>query len=203
MRIASTVYFVPRWWPIALLAIVVSTIPLLAADKGAATAQSSTEGCAGAADADRAAIRAAIDSYVAAYNRGDAKAVAAHWSESGEWISPSGERFQGRQAIEKEMTSLFAEENGVHIEVVNPSIRIVSPDVAVEEGTVRVLHPTEPPSESTYLPSTLRSMASGSSIRSARRKCRKRRRPPRSLRSWRGSSAIGWTTVRTRTTRPR
>ena len=59
------------------------------------------------------AIRAAVESYVAAYNRGDAKAVASHWSESGEWISPSGQRFQGRQAIEKEMESLFAENKGV------------------------------------------------------------------------------------------
>ena len=49
------------------------------------------------------AIRAKVDSYVAAYNRGDAKAVAAHWSDSGEWISPSGQRFQGKQAIEKEI----------------------------------------------------------------------------------------------------
>jgi len=103
------------------------------------------------AQADEAAIRAAIDSYVAAYNRGDAKAVAALWSESGEWISPSGQRFRGRQAIEKEMQSLFSEEKGVHIEVINPVIRLVSPDVAVEEGTVRVIHPTDPPSESTYL----------------------------------------------------
>src|SRR5208337_2132615 len=87
------------------------------------------------AEAEESAVRATIDSYVAAYNRGDAKAVAAHWSASGEWISPAGERFQGRQAIEKEMQSLFGEEKGVRIEVVNPSIRMVSPDVAIEEGT--------------------------------------------------------------------
>ena len=69
---------------------------------------------------DEAAIRAAVESYVAAYNRGDAKAVAAHWSDSGEWISPSGQRFQGRQAIEKEMQTLFAENKGVRIEVHQP-----------------------------------------------------------------------------------
>ena len=97
------------------------------------------------------AIRAAVESYVAAYNRGDAKAVASHWSESGDWISPSGQRFQGRQAIEKEMESLFAENKGVKIEVINPSVRLVSPDVAMEEGTVRVIRPAEPPSDSTYL----------------------------------------------------
>ena len=61
-----------------------------------------------------------MDSYVAAYNRGDAKAVAAHWSESGEWISPSGQRFQGKPAIEKEMQSLFTENKGVRIEVDQP-----------------------------------------------------------------------------------
>src|SRR5271157_3464964 len=101
-----------------------------------------------AAGAEESAIRAAIDSYVTAYNRGDAKAVAAHWSESGEWISPAGERFQGKHAIEKEMLSLFSEEKSVCIEVVNPTIRIVSPDVAIEEGIVRVIHPSEPPTES-------------------------------------------------------
>jgi uncharacterized protein (TIGR02246 family) len=100
---------------------------------------------------DTDAVRAAVESYVAAYNRGDAKAVASHWSESGDWISPSGERFQGRRAIEKEMATLFAENKGVRIEVIDPSIRLVSPDVAMEEGTVRVLRPAEPPSDSTYL----------------------------------------------------
>jgi uncharacterized protein (TIGR02246 family) len=103
------------------------------------------------AAAEESAVRAAIDSYVAAYNRGDARAVASHWSESGEWISPSGQRFQGRQAIEKEMQTLFSEEKGARIEVVDVSVRIVSPDVAIEEGTVRVIHRSEPPSESTYL----------------------------------------------------
>jgi len=122
-----------------MVAIVVFASPLFAAQKQKPE------------KSDQDAIRAAIDSYVAAYNRGDAKAVAAHWSESGEWISPSGQRFQGKQAIEKEMQSLFSEEKGVRIEVVNPSIRIVSPDVAIEEGTVRVIHPSEPPTESTYL----------------------------------------------------
>ena len=100
---------------------------------------------------DESAIRAAVDSYVAAYNRGDPKAVASHWSESGEWISPSGQRFQGRPAIEKEMESLFAENKGVRIECVSPSVRLISPDVAMEEGTVRVIRPGEGPSESTYL----------------------------------------------------
>lgn len=104
-----------------------------------------------AAVADETAIRAAVDSYVDAYNRGDAKAVAEHWSESGEWISPTGLRFQGRPAIEKQLCALFSEHKGVRIEVSRPSIRIVCADAAVEEGTVRVLRPAAAPIESTYL----------------------------------------------------
>ncbi|MGA2256988.1 MAG: SgcJ/EcaC family oxidoreductase [Thermoguttaceae bacterium] len=124
---------------IAMVAIVMSVSPLYAVEKGKSE------------KSDQDAIRAAIDSYVAAYNRGDAKAVAAFWSDSGEWISPSGQRFQGKQAIEKEMQSLFNENKGVRIEVINLSIRMVSPQVAIEEGTVRVIRPSEPPSDSTYL----------------------------------------------------
>jgi uncharacterized protein (TIGR02246 family) len=125
------------------LSLLVATAPLLRV--GSAAAETTATG------ADESAIRAAIDSYVAAYNRGDAKAVAALWAESGEWISPSGERFQGRQAIQKEMESLFREERGARIEVISPTIRFVSPDVAIEEGTVRVIHRSEPPTESTYM----------------------------------------------------
>ncbi len=124
---------------IAMAAIVMSASPLFAAEKRKPE------------KSDKDAIRAAIDSYVAAYNRGDAKAVAAFWSDSGEWISPSGQRLQGKQAIEKEMRAMFSDNRGVRIEVINPSIRMVSPQVAIEEGTVRVIRPSEPPSDSTYL----------------------------------------------------
>ena len=104
-----------------------------------------------AGESDQAAIRATIESYVAAYNRGDAKAVAAHWSDTAQWVSPAGQRFEGKQAIEKEMHALFAQEKGVRIEVIQPVVRLVSPDVAIEEGTVRVVRPAEAPSESSYL----------------------------------------------------
>jgi uncharacterized protein (TIGR02246 family) len=100
---------------------------------------------------DVALIRAAIDSYVAAYNRGDAKAVAACWSDTGEWVSPSGDRFQGKQAIQREMEDMFADNKGVKIEVIDPLVRLISSDAAVEEGTVKVTSPSGPPSESTYM----------------------------------------------------
>jgi uncharacterized protein (TIGR02246 family) len=139
MSKSKLVHRAAKWSPLAAALLLALTFSALAADQGKS----------GKSDED--AIRACIDSYVAAYNRGDAKATAAHWSETAEWISPSGERFNGRAAIEKEMRSMFAENKGQRIEVVDPSIRIVSPDAAIEEGTVRVIHPGEAPSESTYM----------------------------------------------------
>ena len=139
----TVVNFIPRTAGVCLSLIMVAALLLRVC--------SAAEADKPAAATEESAIRATIDSYVAAYNRGDAKAVAAHWSESGEWISPSGQRFQGRPAIEKEMQTLFSENKGVRIEVLNPSVRMVSPQVAIEEGTVRVIRPSEPPSESTYL----------------------------------------------------
>jgi len=124
---------------VAVAAVLILTVSTQAAEKKKPDDKS-----------DENAIRAAVASYVAAYNRGDAKAVAAHWSDSGEWLSPSGQRFQGKQAIEKELQAMFAQNKGVRIEVMHPTIRLVSPEVAIEEGTVRVISPTEPPSDSTY-----------------------------------------------------
>jgi uncharacterized protein (TIGR02246 family) len=101
--------------------------------------------------ADRAAIRAVADAYVAAYNRGDAKAVAGYWSENGQWINPDGKPINGRAAIRKELEEMFALSKGLHLEIVDFSVRFVTPDVAVEEGKVRVTRPGEEPSDSSYI----------------------------------------------------
>lgn len=70
--------------------------------------------------ADEAAVRAVADSYVAAYNRGDAKALAEFWSETGEYVSPSGEKLKGRENIEKEFQSFFAENKGLRFRSSTP-----------------------------------------------------------------------------------
>lgn len=128
-------------WPLAAAAVMLTAI---------VSADAAENGKPGGGP-DESAIRAAVDSYVAAYNRGDAKAVAACWSENADWVSPTGQRFQGRQAIEREMQAMFADNKGLKIEVIEPTIRLLTPDAALEEGTVRVIRPGEPPSKSTYV----------------------------------------------------
>jgi uncharacterized protein (TIGR02246 family) len=100
---------------------------------------------------DEAAIRKAIASYVEAFNRADAKAVAAHWTPSGEFVTPGGEALKGRDAIQREFEAYFGETKSAKVEVTSPVIRFISPGVAVEEGSARLLRPEETPQETSYV----------------------------------------------------
>lgn len=111
---------------------------------------------ANAADADdqaskEAAIRKAVESYVIAFNQGDAKALAALWAPEAVYTNPlSGEQVVGREAIEQQFAAIFAETAGVKLEATTNTIRFVSPNVAVEDGTAKVLRPDAEPEESEY-----------------------------------------------------
>ena len=101
--------------------------------------------------ADELAIRQAIQSYSDAFNRHDAGAVAEHWSPTGEFVLPSGSSLRGREEIAKEFTAYFAETPDVRVEVAEPSIEFLSPNVAVETGSAVVLFPDQEPVSSEYV----------------------------------------------------
>lgn len=84
---------------------------------------------------DRAAIEKSVRSFIEAFEKGDAKAVAAHWTENGEYVADDGVTFRGRDAIEKEYQELFKKRKGkVKIDIDVESIRFPSKDTAIEEG---------------------------------------------------------------------
>lgn len=100
---------------------------------------------------DEAAIRKAVASYVAAFNQGDAKALAAMWSPEAVYTNPfSGAQVVGREAIEKQFAGIFADAKGIKLEAQTDSVRFVSPNVAVEQGTAKVVRPDQAPEESDY-----------------------------------------------------
>jgi uncharacterized protein (TIGR02246 family) len=99
---------------------------------------------------DEAGVRKAIASYVDAFNQGDAAAVAAHWSELGEWIDPTGTPIQGRDAILTEMKAYFSSDTKPKIELLDLSVRFLAPSVAVEQGTALVTRSDDSASESPY-----------------------------------------------------
>lgn len=92
-----------------------------------------------AQQAAEAAIRKTIASYLAAYSRGDAKAIAAHWDAEAVYTDPeTGESVQGRKAIEALFAARFAGKQQPQLTVAVKSIRLISPDVAMEEGVASV-----------------------------------------------------------------
>jgi uncharacterized protein (TIGR02246 family) len=83
---------------------------------------------------DEKAIRAVDDAFVRDYNGGDSKALAALFTDDAESIESQGDRFQGRELIERRFAETFAASPGVQIAIEIGSIRFLSPDVAKEEG---------------------------------------------------------------------
>jgi uncharacterized protein (TIGR02246 family) len=110
-----------------------------------------THDCCADQAADEAAIRKNDEVYVEAYNRHDAKAIAAMWSPEAVYMDPdTGDAAVGREAIEKVFAGTLANLKGAKLEIKVKSIQFVSPNVAIETGVARVVRPKAKPEESTY-----------------------------------------------------
>lgn len=103
------------------------------------------------ADGPEQAIHATIDSYIKAFNAGNASDVAQHWSEDGEYVLPSGEKLSGQEAIREHLTKLFASEHAPKIEQIQAEVKLLGKDSALEEGVVRLKLPDGQVEESKYL----------------------------------------------------
>src|SRR5512141_2832860 len=87
-----------------------------------------------------AAIRKTDAAYVQAFNRHDAKALADFWSPEAVYLNRiTGEEVVGRSAIADQFTALFKAQPEIKLDVSVQSIQFVSPNVAVEHGTARLL----------------------------------------------------------------
>jgi uncharacterized protein (TIGR02246 family) len=90
---------------------------------------------------DRAAIAKNGEAFVGAFAKGDGAALAALWGADGDYTDPAGQHLKGRAAIEKAFRELFAEHKGLRVRIESLSLRFVTPDVAVEDGTSEVYAP--------------------------------------------------------------
>jgi uncharacterized protein (TIGR02246 family) len=86
-------------------------------------------------DVEVAAVRAAAEAFVAAFNEGQADALAAQFLPQGELIDEEGVRHQGREELQKLFTQYFTKFPGATLGLEIESIRVVGPNVALEEGT--------------------------------------------------------------------
>lgn len=106
---------------------------------------------ANAPSADEVAVRAAVEAYVAAFNQGDAKKLAALWTPDAVYTNPlSGVQVNGRDAIEQQFAEIFADNAKPRLAATTQSVQFLSPGVAVEHGTAQLLRDQQEPEQSTY-----------------------------------------------------
>ena len=80
--------------------------------------------------------------FIAAFNKGDAKAVAAFWTPDGDYTDQDGEKYKGRAALEKLYEKVFAQNKGAKLTIHVGALRQIGTDTAIEEGVTEVA-PTE------------------------------------------------------------
>jgi uncharacterized protein (TIGR02246 family) len=119
--------------PVAALCAALAVGFLAARERQPAAAKAPDAG----RDADAEAIAKSARDFTAAFARGDAKAVAAMWSEEGESEDADGAVVRGREAIEKAFAETFKDKKQGKLDVEIRSIRYPSRDTAIEEGFLR------------------------------------------------------------------
>ncbi|MDZ4779164.1 MAG: SgcJ/EcaC family oxidoreductase [Planctomycetia bacterium] len=87
------------------------------------------------AAANETEVRAALTAYVESFNRQDIAAVAAAWTEQASHTDrETGERTEGREAIQSDIAASFKEQPNAHLAGRVDRVRMIKPDVASVEG---------------------------------------------------------------------
>jgi uncharacterized protein (TIGR02246 family) len=98
-----------------------------------------------------AGVYASAPAYVQAFNARDSQALAEQWSPEAVYLNRStGEEVVGREAIAAQFDALFQAQPDLKLDVNVESIRFLSPNVAVEQGTSTFLAPDAEPEEIDY-----------------------------------------------------
>jgi uncharacterized protein (TIGR02246 family) len=101
-------------------------------------------------DAEAALLKSA-EAFIEAFNKGDAKAIAAFWTPDGDYVDLGGHILSGRKAIEGAFEKQFAAAKGAKLRITPTSMRFVNGDLAIEDGTTELLYPNDtPPTSARY-----------------------------------------------------
>src|SRR5262249_8848896 len=76
--------------------------------------------------------------FISAFNKGDAKATAGFWTQDADYVDQVGHHFKGRAAIEKLYEKVFADNKGAKLSITITSHRLLTSDVALEDGITEV-----------------------------------------------------------------
>jgi len=76
--------------------------------------------------------------FIAAFNKGDAKAVAAFWAEDATYVDQVGHEYDGRAAIQKLYEKVFDARKGAKLDIHVTASKMVSPEVMLNDGFTEV-----------------------------------------------------------------
>jgi uncharacterized protein (TIGR02246 family) len=101
--------------------------------------------------ADEKALHDRAAAFLAAFNKGDAQALAGFWTPDGDYTDDLGHQYQGRKAIEESFQKLFSAARWAELRVHRGSYRLVRPDLAIGDGVYEVVPPDGgPPTSARY-----------------------------------------------------
>src|SRR5690349_11434476 len=83
---------------------------------------------------DEQAIRQFINTYIDAYNKGDAEAVAALFTEDAEYVQEDGDVLHGRKEIREEVAKTFEDQKGAKLSVQIDSIEQPRRNMVIVRG---------------------------------------------------------------------
>src|SRR5262245_25357193 len=99
---------------------------------------------------DEKMIREASDALARAFEKGDAKALVALFTEEGEYMDEDSDPVRGREALAKSYADFFAKRPEVKVETKTEKVRFLGKDTALEEGTFTVKAKDTPTESSRY-----------------------------------------------------
>jgi uncharacterized protein (TIGR02246 family) len=88
--------------------------------------------------------------FIAAFNKGDAKAVAGFWTPDATYVDQAGNEHKGREKLEKLYEKLFAARKGAKLAIHVAAVKQLAADVGLMEGVTEVASPGGPPTAARF-----------------------------------------------------
>jgi uncharacterized protein (TIGR02246 family) len=97
-------------------------------------------GQAPTADEEKA-IRAAVESYTAAFNKGDLDGLLAHYAADADYVDHEGKQYKGKADLAEMCKRTLADQKGYTLKTTINSLRFVRPEVAIADGQADLTAP--------------------------------------------------------------
>jgi uncharacterized protein (TIGR02246 family) len=89
--------------------------------------------------AEEKAVRTAVDSYTAAFNKGDLDGLVAHVATDADFTDEDGKQYRGKASLAELLKRSLADLKGQTLKTNITSLRFLRPDVAIVDGTADLI----------------------------------------------------------------